>query len=440
MQKLRKASSLKLLFQFPKYKDDLLGFMESLIHDYGDAIEFRLGNFKGLFLNKPEYYKYVMLENWSNFPKSDRYKVFSPLIGDSILSANGPRWKFRRTLIQPLLSTKKIKVFDEPIQKTIQGMIHGLDKQEQINISQMMSQITFKLICRLSFSGDIEEKFDEFSNLVHTLAKESKDRAITPFLFLNKAPLPRNFKYRNLSSRAHQIVDQIIHHRIENPSNEVDLLSLMLTAKDEEGNKLSLVDLRHELTTLLIAGNDTTALSLSWALYELAQPKNKSIQEEVFEEVRSILQKGQIATGSLITQMPKLKKFTDEALRLYPAVWLYTRQAKEDDNICGVPVKKGTTVLLAPYFLHRHPDYWKTPDLFDLNRKNDEDRFRFSPFAHGPRGCAGKWLAYMELYMILASLINHYQFTSEKEDQVKPKALLNLYPSKNIYLKATIRD
>ncbi len=433
---MKKVSNLSLIRGVWKHHSSLVDYIESLRKENGEAFYFSFGSMGGFFLNKPDLVKTVMMERWANYPKSKRYKTLSPLIGDSILTANGDRWRERRVLAQPIFQTKIIAGYQETIEREVQHSIENLQSGQSFEAYAHIAHFTFRVISKIMFSDDIDEVFDEFHDTVLKIQNECTVVALYPFEFMDHMPLPANIKFKKYSAIIHRIVDGIIEKRLKNPGREYkDLLARYLKQIESENKNFSMTELRNELVTMLIAGNETTALTISWALCELA--KNPDIQNRLIQEVKEMsLPTGEENTFQFLKQVPFMSQVINETFRMYPAVWLFSRQAAQDDDLKGVKIKKDSLVIISPYFLHRNPEHWENPNTFNPSRFDqgiNEDAF--IPFAKGPRMCIGMSLAQFEIQLYLFHFFKTFSVKADCDlSQIKPKPLVNLYPNLPIKL------
>ena len=439
MTTFKKVSNLSLIKGVWKHHRSLVDYIESLRRDNGETFTFSFGSMNGLFINDPAIAKTIMMDKWSAFPKSRRYKTLAPLIGDSILTSNGDHWKERRVLAQPIFQTRIMAGYQDVIEKEVKLSLDKLKDGETFEAYSHVAHFTFRVITKIMFSDDIDDVFEEFHKTVLKIQNECTQVALYPFAFMDHLPLPANIKFRKYSGIIHKIVDNIIDKRLKNPDAHQykDLLSRYLEIIKKENQNFSMKELRNELVTLLIAGNETTALSISWALLELT--KNKTIQDKLSLEMKNLkLPTGEENTFQFFKQVPYLNKVMNETFRMYPAVWLFTREALHDEEVHGIKIKKDSLVLISPYFMHRNPTYWNNPEEFNPERWNEahhEDAF--IPFAKGPRMCLGMSLSQFEIALYLYHFFNTFSLTPAGDlTKVKPKPLVNLYPNSPINLEA----
>lgn len=441
MTAIKKVSNFSLLGGVWKNHSNLINFIEGIKKNNGETFCFSFGSMDGYFFNDPSMVKVVLMEKWASYPKSSRYKILAPLIGNSILPSNGEVWRERRVLAQPIFQTRIIAGYQDVIEREVKASVAKIKAGEIFDAYSHIAHFTFRVISKIMFSDDIDEVFEDFHKTVLRIQNECTKVALYPFPIMDKLPLPANITFRKLSGKIHKIIDDIIAKRLSNPrAHEYkDLLSRYLTTIAQENKNFSMTELRNELVTMLIAGNETTALTISWAFLELA--RNPDIQKNLIQEVKELeLPTGEENTFQFLKQVPMMNKVMNESFRKYPAVWLFSRQAVTDQNLNGIEIKKGSLILISPYFLHRNKEHWKNPEEWNPERfskpYNDD---AFIPFAKGPRTCIGMSLAQFEIQLYLYHFFKNFEIESACDlDAIRPKGLVNLYPDKPILLRARI--
>lgn len=444
MTAIKKVSNLRLLSGVWKNHSNLVNFIETIKKDNGETFYFNFGSMSGYFLNDPEMVKIALMEKWASFPKSSRYKVLAPLIGNSILPSNGEIWRERRVLAQPIFQARIIASYQDVIEKEVKASVEKIKDGEVFDVYSHIAHFTFRVISKIMFSDDIDEVFEDFHKTVLRIQNECTKVALYPFPFMDKLPLPANINFRKLSGKIHKIIDDIIAKRLANPKagEYKDLLSRYLAVIAAENKNFSMTELRNELVTMMIAGNETTALSISFAFMELGKKENLHFQKALCQEVSGLtLPAGEENIFQFFKQVPLMNKIMNETFRKYPAVWLFTREAASDQNLNGIEIKKGSMILISPYFLHRNSSHWKNPEEWNPDRFSkpyNEDAF--IPFAKGPRMCIGMSLAQFEIQLYLYHFFKNFELESACDlHAIKPKGLVNLYPDRPILLKAIKR-
>jgi cytochrome P450 len=229
-----------------------------------------------------------------------------------------------------------------------------------------------------------------------------------------------------------RVANSAILTRKERPQTGVpDLLDLLLAAQDPTTErKMSTEELRDNLLTFIVAGHETTALTLAWSLYLCAH-------DAAVQAAARTLLGDRAATAADLSALPLTRRIVDEALRLYPPAAFLSRTAMAEDELCGRQVKRNDTVILPIYALHRNSLLWENPDAFDPGRFADPksiDRFSYLPFGDGPRICIGASFALQEAMIILATLLARFKFTAIPGRAPKPVMILTLRPEGGVWL------
>jgi cytochrome P450 len=220
----------------------------------------------------------------------------------------------------------------------------------------------------------------------------------------------------------------IIAERRRTNEDTGDLLSLLMLTRDEEtGEQMDDKQLRDEVLTMLVAGHETTATTLSWTFALLAQHPN--VEQTLQAELARVLG-GRIPTMADLPQLSYTRMVIDEVLRLYPPVYIFSRKVMKEDTIGGYRIPAGSSVDISPYITHRHPAFWDRPDAFEPERFAGELRHRFAyfPFSSGPRQCIGNNFALTEMQLVLATIAQRYQLHLLPNQQIEPEQLLTLRP------------
>jgi cytochrome P450 len=225
-----------------------------------------------------------------------------------------------------------------------------------------------------------------------------------------------------------QIVDRIIQEHRNAGGNQDDLLSTLLSIRDEDGSSLSDDQLRDEVLTLFVAGHETTALALTWTWYLLSL--NPESEAKIHQEIDSVLG-SRTPEFADIPHLVYTERVIAESLRLYPPVWLMGRMAKEDFVLDGITIRKGAICLMSPYLMHHHPRYFPDPDRFDPERwrpelRESRPKFSYLPFGGGTRACIGERFAWAELILVIATLVQRWSFRMATNEPVTPAPRLTL--------------
>jgi cytochrome P450 len=293
------------------------------------------------------------------------------------------------------------------------------------------------VIAEVTFSDDVS--FDQ--QAIHeSIENYVSDAGRISLLDVLGAPdwMPRPGRLASAAemSQMKQAADAAIEARASRgPAGVPDLLDLLLAGQDRKsGRRMTTSELRDNLLTFIVAGHETTALTLAWSFYLCAF--DQTVQDRARAEARQVLQ-GRAATAADIDGLPYIRQIIDEALRLYPPAGIVSRTAQKADRLCGSEIRPQDTVMIPIYALGRHHLIWEDPDRFDPDRFADRKAVRrdaYLPFGDGPRICIGASFAVQEAVIILATLLSRFRFTPVTGRDPKPLMILTLRPEGGVWL------
>jgi cytochrome P450 len=426
----------------PEFLADPLGYQLRLTRIYGDVVRLRVLVWDALLINHPDYIRYVLQENYRNYSKQmDEYRRLGWILGQGLLTSDGDLWLRQRRLAQPAFHRKRIEAYGTIMQEAAREMLDQWQEPacqgKPVDVAEEMMRVTLRVVGETLFSVDLSDAANAigpaFSFVNEYLSKDAEQFLAIP----RWVPTRRNRQFQAAVAQLNQAVDQIISRRRQHPEDSGDLLSMLMMARDEEtGEGMSDRQLRDEVMTLMLAGHETTANSLTWTFYLLSQ--HPAVAQNLRHEIDRVLvapetgRKRPPAVADL-PQMPYTRMVIEESLRLYPVAWTFGRMALADDEIGGYQVRAGTPIYISTYAVHRHPDFWDAPDTFDPERFTPErsegrHRFAYIPFSGGPRQCIGNNFAMMEAQLILASVVQRYQLELVPGHPVEPEPLITLRP------------
>ncbi|THD76081.1 cytochrome P450 [Thalassobius vesicularis] len=391
----------------------------------------------------PEALRRILLEKLDDYPKSDVTKnLLRPAIGESLFVAEGAHWRWQRRTAAPAFSHRNVTnlgpIMTAAAERSAARIVAA--GKRAVNVHEEMVQATFEVISDVTFSGD--EGFDRTA-VHHAIDAYIAEAGRVSLLDMIGAPewfpRPNRLFAGKAVARMKQMADHAVTSRNSRPSGTVpDLLDLLLAGEDPETHRsMNTAELRDNLLAFIVAGHETTALTLSWALYLCAF--DPQIQDAARAEAQAALPYGAPATADDLPNLPFIRMIIDEALRLYPPAALVSRTAKKPDMLCGREVRTGDTVILPIYALHRNHLLWPDPDRFDPRRFVDRKaiaRYTYLPFGDGPRICIGASFALQEAVIILATLLARFRFTPVPGRNPNPVMILTLRPEGGVWLQA----
>lgn len=388
----------------------------------------------------PEALRRILRENVDNYPKSLVTKlILEPAIGDSLFIAEGAEWMWQRRTAAPVFSHRNVAALGPVMTAAAERSAERIAAAEgrAANLFDEMVTATFEVISDVTFSGGDGFDRDSVHRAIETYMAQSARVSLLDILGAPRwVPRPG----RLISSRAmgnmKRLADSAIDRRRAEGARPVpDLLDLLLDGEDpKSGRKMTTAEMRDNLLTFIVAGHETTALTLSWALYLCAF--DPDVQKAAQAEAQAVLG-DRAATSADVVRLPLIRRIVDETLRLYPPAGFLSRTAQAADTLMGCEILPGDTVILPIYALQRHHAYWPDPDRFDPSRFADPkaiDRFAYLPFGDGPRICIGANFAVQEAVIILATLLSRFRFGLVPGKIPRPVMILTLRPEGGVWL------
>jgi cytochrome P450 len=402
-----------------------LEFLALCAREYGDFVPLRMGFKKILLVSDPDAIEEVLLTRSRDYHKHFGLKMTTMLLGNGLLTSEGDFWLRQRRLAQPAFHRDRIQAYGRVMVDHTREMLAGWRDGDRRDLVVEMMALTLRIAAKTLFdadeSGDAAVIREELSKSI-TLFNE---RFAALIRFPLHWPTPRNLRMRRVTNKLNTIIYKYIEQRRrEGALNRTDLLSLMLTARDEAGDGTGMTDaqLRDELMTLFLAGQETTALALSWTWYRLAM--HPAVEERLVEEVRSVLGDRPLT----VEDVPRLKYAEAvilESMRLHPPAYVLGREAIRDTEIAGHHIPRGMTVFMSQWVTQRDPRWWDKPEEFRPERwldgsTKDLPKFAYFPFGGGPRICIGNTFAMMETVIVLAEMARRFHFERTTAEPIPP--------------------
>lgn len=416
------------MFEFQR---DPLRFIREVTNNYGDVVRYRMGHMIWYQANHPDGVRRVLQENNRNYGKGTlTLGILKPVLGEGLLTSEGDLWRRQRRLMQPVFHRRSVAAFGEIMTRETLAMLDRWRPGEPLDVAAEMSRLTLNVVTGALFHSHAGDEPEVIGRAVGTLVEEISYRFQVPIYPPRYVPTRRNRRMNAAQQTIDRAVYRIIQERRAGTDAE-DLLSLLMHTRDKEtGEAMSDRQLRDEAITLYLAGHETTANALAWTFYLLA--RNPEAEHRLRAELNEALGEALPTAGDL-PSLPYARMVVEEAMRLYPPVWITNRQAVAEDEICGYHVPADQIVMVCPYVLHRHPNYWERPEEFDPERfasgqVRDRPRFAYFPFGGGPRQCIGRDMALVEAQLILATVLQRYRLQLANDRAVEPVPAVTLRP------------
>lgn len=407
------------------FREDLVAFL-SVLHNYaeagarnhrryGDVYRVRLP-VPTVVLDHPRHLHHVLRTHVLNYPKSPNYEHLRPLLGNGLFLSDGDFWARQRRLVAPEFRQKSVQRFLPVIVENVEALFAEWERggaQAVRDISDDLMRFTLWVVGDAMFRSDFRAEAEEIGYTLEVCLRQATLQMLLVGLLRPWMPTPGNRQAREAEQRLNAVVRKVIAHGRASGAGQVDVLSRLLVAEDEQsGAKMDDQQVLDEVKSLILAGHETTSLALSWTFYLLAQ--HPEVEARLVNEVRSVLGE-RLPTTEDIPRLVYTNMVLLEAMRLYPPVPGVPRIAREDDCFDGIKVSAGEQVVLNIYATHRHPELWVRPDTFEPERFSEARAssitpYSYLPFLLGRRACIGEHFAMLEGVVALAMMVGRYHF------------------------------
>lgn len=392
---------------------------------------------KWFSVSGPKHVAHVLKDKGKNYPRSPVvHAILSPAVKNSLFLADDDEHGWQRRAMLQLYSAKRchefIPVFRNAAAEEAAKLPNG--RNFQIDALQHVTNITLNVIVRTACSAEDLIDPDGLRQALNDYVDSTARISVVDMLGLptNLAARLKRPKARILDQLRRQIDDIVEDRRSGRRPWRDDLLQALIEAEDPAtGRQMAPQKVRDNILLIVLAGHETTANSLAWAIYLLAT--HPDIQERAREEALHILD---TPPQDLAKASPYLTAVLDETMRLYPALPLLLRQSKDLDDLQGCPVARGSFVFVPLYAMHRNREHWTDPDAFKPERffESSERYEAYLPFSAGPRSCLGANFAVHEMRVVLADFLRRLRFSAVPGKTPKPEAVLSLRPSGGVWL------
>ncbi len=437
MKRPPKPKGSFLLGHYKQFKQNPIKLLLDASENQGDIFTFKVLNKTIYFVNHPDYIEYVLKTNQKNFIKTPATPL-RMIVGDGIFTSDGDEWLKRRKLYQPALNNTSIRSYTSAVIENTNNMLAEMEGTEEVNFSVEMTKITIAIISETLFSTTVDFKNEMWDNIETILKWVGERRLRHPFVVPAQWKTKKNKVFHQAVANMDEVIYKIIKDRQNSTEEHDDLLSRFMNPTDDLP-KLNPKELRDEVMTIFLAGHETSANVLSWTFYMLGM--HPEIQEKVFNEVDALGDK-ELSFEDLKSLM-YTSQVLNETMRLYPPVWHFGRVNLEEDKIGDYVIPKGSAVRISPMAIQRRTKYWDNPELFDPERfslENSKTHIPYTniPFGGGPRLCAGRNFAMMEMLLIVAKTVRAYKLVHEGK-AIAMAPLLTLRPQTDVILKVQKR-
>lgn len=409
----------------PEFRRDMLGTLLTGFHTYGDVVSYHFGPRRGpravsqdvVMAHHPDGIHEILTTTRVFSRRTTGFQVLTELIGTGLLTSDGDVWLRQRRTLQPLFTPRRVAGYTELMTAEAERIAAEprFAPDTVVDLHRLMQRYTLRVVSRALFGDEVDDAVPQLQRLIPVLG----DLALARSLQLVRPPLswptPRSRRIGRERATQYAIVDGIIaRHGTDGDSD--DMISRLRAARDPEtGQPLSTEEIRDQVLVFLLAGHETTAGALTFALYLLG--RHPEVQDRV------------AAGGDPDPDL--VRAVLLESMRLYPPAYTTERLADIDTTIGGYHVPAGTRVMISPFVTHRHPEFWPDPDRFDPDRftgRQDRPRYAYFPFGGGPRSCIGEHFALLEATVLLRTLLARHRIEA-LDERLRLAPMITLRPA-----------
>jgi cytochrome P450 len=413
-----------------KLARDRLGLMRSAAATYGDAARIAIGPKVLYFFNHPDHAKHVLADNPTNYHKGVGLAQARRALGDGLLTSEGELWRKQRKVIAPVFQPRRIAAQAGVVAEEAAGLVARLRSRrpdEPVDVVHEMTGLTLGVLGRALLDADLGA-FGSLAGSFEAMQDQAMFEMVSMSMIPMWVPLPHQLRFRRARRDLQRIVDRLVDERVGRAPGDDALSRLIASTSQEPDPRTGRQRMRDELVTLLLAGHETTASTLGWTFHLI--DRHPEVGAALRAEATEVLG-DRMPVHEDLHRLRYTAMVIEEVMRLYPPVWMLSRLAQAPDEVGGYHVPAGVDVLICPYTLHRHPEFWDHPDRFDPERFDparapDRPRYAYIPFGAGPRFCVGNNLGLMEATFVVAMVTRELRLTAVPGYRVVPEPMLSL--------------
>lgn len=424
-----------------EFSRDPLGFIERAVREYGSLVALRFGPVRAFLAIDPQAVHEVLVSRSKSFRKERRtLSAVRKIDGDGIITTEGDFWLRQRRLVQKGFSPDHMARYAEVTVRRTAQMLERWPRQGEVEICNEMTCLALAVIAETMFAADLAHEAESLAEQVEYLSERLVVDLGSALMLPDWFPTPAQARKRRAQRSLHEMVRRVVHQRRTTGEDRGDMLSMLLLAVDTEGDGGRMTDSQvcDEITTLFVAGYDTTASGLAWTWYLLA--KHPEIAEQAAEEAAQVLGDGAACVADY-ERLDLIRQIVQESLRLYPPAWmLMLREAVEDTELLGYAVPRKSWIYLVPWATQRSERWFADPLRFDPGRFAPErieqiPAHAYFPFGLGGHRCVGERLALVEMVLVVATVLCRYRISlvpgqgpveAEPHTAIRPRGGLRL--------------
>jgi len=429
-----------------QYARDPFSFLTACESAYGDVVAADLGPMETYIATNPADIERILVGDHAKYRKpAFQDDALGRLLGDGLLLSEGDRWRKQRDLANPAFDMSRIADIADVMTRHATEAVDTWTAGDDLDLELEMARLTVRIIADAMLGVDLgEERVRTIQENLEPLGARFEPDPIR-FVTPDWLPTPENRAYEAAVQRLEDVVADVIDERrgtegsADDEDPPMDLLSILLRAQNR--NEQTDEQLRDEVVTMLLAGHDTTALTLTYAFYLLSE--HPDAERQVHAELDDVLDGP--PTFADARELTYLDRVLQETMRLYPPVYVMFREPVVDVKLGGYRVPEGSAIMLPQWAVHRSPRWWTEPERFDPDRwtrerRADRPRFAHFPFGGGPRHCIGKHFSLLEAKVILAVVGHEYRLEYARDEPFDLRGSLTMHPENGMPMQVRARE
>lgn len=423
-----------------EYSQNPFEFQQRCAEEYGDVVSIRFGKISSHLVFRPEYIERILVNDNNRFKKPEIVKKrIQSIVDDGLLANEGEAWKRRRELLQPWFTPRQVASYSAEITDSARELVERWEPGSAYHLDEEMRAVTLRILVRALFGVDI--RLDEYG--IQTAVKDVTGKfhlGRIPIFVPEWVPTPTNRRFKRGLETLDAVIQELIDSRLNADDDRNDLLTRFLNARERNEGGLSDKAIRDEMITLLLAGHETTALSITYTLHLLA--RNPEAMATLRDELDSVLG-GSVPTIDDVPDLTYTENVIKESLRLYPPVFSFSRESTCDVDLGDHTIPNGSMVEVSAWVVHRDERFYDEPERFAPDRWTAEMRdalpeYAYFPFGAGPRQCIGRRFATLEATLLVATIAQRYDLEFETDGELDLTGIVVAQPTDPVTM--TVRE
>ncbi|MDQ2857445.1 MAG: cytochrome P450 [Candidatus Eremiobacteraeota bacterium] len=406
--------------------------------EHGTFVRFRNPRRSIYFTSEPAYVEEVLVGKGASFMKGRGTQRLKRLLGNGLLTAEQPEHLRHRRQIQPAFHRRRIDAYAQIMLEVTSRRVAGWTDGAVIEVDREANRLTLEIVARAVFGSDLSADMDDIAQSLD-VALATFPAMMLPFSeLLDRLPVPTTLRLNRAKRRLEAVVVRMISEHRGGGGDSADLLSMLLSTRDDAGAHMDDAQITSEALTILLAGHETTANAIAWTFYLLQ--RHPDIEAKLYEHVTAVLG-DRDATLADVPELAYVRAVFSETMRLYPPAWVTARRALERVTVGPYALARGDIAIVSQYVSHRDPRYFEEPERFVPERwfGPPPPKFAYFPFGGGNRLCIGESFAWMEGVLVLATIVRRVRLERLDDEPVATLPLVTLRPRTPIYARVTAR-